>query len=186
MPYPKPKNSEDIEMSIEIYQTRLQALDLENFSVSVDTVADAKAALAEIKRIQGELRQIKKEISAEITAIRASYRQKTAQASNEGFGRELFGKRNMARKQRPNKTRRISSEQDRVLAPYEDLKVYIERALVGLDGLRSQATTFTEQIKAEETETKAAQPSNGKFCPQCGNSVKQDDRFCSKCGEKLS
>ena len=177
------------------YRRQLSELGLDHMEIFVSSLAEAKAALAKVRSLQKQLRQIKRNINLDMKAIRAEYRRRasTAAAGSSAIA-SLFGKRKLAGQMRADEKRRLNAERDRKLSPYEDLKLTIDNLLVQMDAAKIRLGDLIEKAKAEkqmQKQTLMARKTTSrggvstKFCPQCGQAVDQSDRFCRKCGHGL-
>ena len=176
------------------YRRRIKELGLDRMEIRASSIPEAKDVLKRIRRLQKELRQIKKNINLDMKAIRAAYTQKMATAASTASGIvSLFGKRKLAGQLRADEKRRLRMERDRVLQPYESLKLTIDDLLVQMDAAKDQIQMFIEETKSRadpnirsSTATKATTTDvESGFCPQCGASIAKSDRFCRRCGHKL-
>jgi hypothetical protein len=178
------------------YRQRISALGLDEVRIGVNTVAEAKAALTTVRDMQKELRQIKREINVDMKTLRAHYAEKVSVAG-EGSSAlvGLFGKRGAASRMRADAKRRVRAERDQELAPYNNVKLYIDDLLTKMDGAKAELTRFMQDEKAKQQAEKARQQaekaearradSSAVYCPACGKRVAKTDAFCRHCGTGL-
>lgn len=122
------------------YERAVKAYDKE---LTISTVADAKAMLKELSASQKGLRQLKKEITLDIKTIRAGYADKMAGAGSAASGVfTLFGQRKTAGSIRADAKRRLKSEQDRQIAPYEQVKLMIDNMINQMDRAKIQLQNY--------------------------------------------
>ncbi len=174
-------------MSIESHVRKIDDLRLAQFeSFSVSSISEAKQALAKIRDIQKQLRQIKREINVDMKAIRVAFAEKKSTAGSGGSAvLAVFGKRKLAGSYRAGAKRQLNKERDQMLAPYESLKLAIDKAIIDFDQMKMQLSTYLEEAKRDIQPVFAIKPSQT-VCPKCGNPIENDDRFCRKCGNELS
>ena len=179
--------------SAEEYRQQVSDLGLDRIEIEASSLTEGKAAVANVRRLQKELRQIKRNINLEMKTIRAEYKQKIAEAGTSG----LTGLLAMGRgggKFRASEKRRVRAERDSKLDPYDQVKLTIDDLIVQLDGAKLQLQDFMEEAKAEEKALKEAAKAKAApkrvdvckgFCPQCGKAVDATDVFCRWCAHKL-
>lgn len=180
--------------SPEQYWHRIKELGLDHMEIQVSTVSEAKETLKHIRKLQKELRQIKKNINLDMKAIRALYSQKISTAASTTSGiLSLFGKRKLAGQLRADERRRLRMERDRTLQPYESLKLTIDDLLIQMDAAKERLQMFIEKAKSQsESDMRSSTDSDvpktnaeSDFCPQCGTPIEKSDKFCRNCGHKL-
>lgn len=111
--------------------------------ISVDSVEEAKQTLKQIRQQQKELRFIKKQISADIKAIRGGYQQAIANVgSGPGLAGFFIGKKN-ASEIKASQKRELRNRQNREIQPYEQAKQVIDNLLIQLDSIK---LTFEKYI----------------------------------------
>ena len=181
------------------YRRQIKDLGLDRMRIKASTIAEAKEFLREIRRLQKELRQIKRNINLDIKAYRAEYRRRSSSAASTSSAvLSLFGKRRTAGRLRAEEKRRLARERDRAIAPYESLKLTIDDLIVQLDSAKDQLQIFIEQTRAEEqmkkqqmktqqkkSKQKTSTDKSSKYCPECGSLVAKSDKFCRECGSRL-
>jgi hypothetical protein len=169
----------------EEYMDEISGLGLrEDMLIEAHTIPEAKSAVRDIRNLERQLRQIKRNVNLDMKAIRAHYRQRmsTAAATSSAFV-GLLGKRKLAGQLRADEKRRLRTERDRRLAPYDQVKYVVDHALNELEGAKGQLHQYIEEVGAEQqAEEQAPQPT----CPQCGGPTSDSDAFCRWCGRKLS
>jgi hypothetical protein len=179
--------------SPEDYRQQVSDLGLDHMQIGASSLAEGKDALANVRRLQKELRQIKRNINLEMKTIRAQYKPKIAEAGTTGWTGLLAMGRGGGRL-RASEKRRVRAERDSRLAPYDQVKLTIDDLLVQMDGAKLQLQDFIEEAKAEETAEKQATKGRApaekaavakRFCPQCGKPVDVGDVFCRCCGHML-
>jgi hypothetical protein len=133
------------------YHDKLEKLTNEIGSTSYDigTVQEAKAALADVRIRQKELRQVKRDINFDLKQIRTEYK---AKAETAGSGASLLfsvlGSRGSARSHRASARRGVRAERDRMLKPYEQAKSVIDELILALDKAKLQIQNFIDEEKA--------------------------------------
>ncbi|MFN2289860.1 MAG: hypothetical protein ACK2UC_01595 [Anaerolineae bacterium] len=133
------------------YHDKLEKLTNEIGSTSYDigTVQEAKAALADVRIRQKELRQVKRDINFDLKQIRTEYK---AKAETAGSGGSLLfsvlGSRGSARSHRASARRGVRAERDRMLKPYEQAKSVIDELILALDKAKLQIQNFIDEEKA--------------------------------------
>lgn len=175
------------------YRSYLAELGLENLELSVSNVTEATAALRECGRLLKLLRQAKRNVNQDIRELREEYRRRISSAG-EGVSTlvGLFGKRGAAGRIRAESKRAERRERDRVLAPYQEVKLRMDDLVTQLQNAKLQLQGYVEQKKAEEASVgeqdsiSADDGAEAAFCPQCGKGVGPEDRFCRQCGANLS
>jgi uncharacterized OB-fold protein len=167
--------------SPEEYRQRLTSMSL-RFSGS--TIAEAEAALARCRELQGELRHMKSSVNLDIKGIRASYQHRmSSPAPIASTVFSLFGKRKLAGSIRADTRRALRIDLDKSIAPYEQVKMMIDDLLLQLDGARRQITQFIQQNKTSQRVPGSSRTQNaGVYCSSCGASMGLSDRFCPQCG----
>jgi hypothetical protein len=119
--------------------------------ISASSISEAKEALSLARDAQKQLRGLKREVNQDMKAIRAEYRQKSANAaSGTSAVLTIAGKKKLAGQARADAKRRLRRERDAVLKPYEDVKLVIDDMIDQLDGAKTQLQAFIDEIKAEE------------------------------------
>lgn len=136
--------------SVDEYRRELKALGLEKFTVTASNVAEAKAALADVRQKQKALRQIRARLNLDMKAIRAEYDQKKQNAGAGGSALiGMFGKRRAAGQYRATAKRQVTAERDRRLQPYETLKMSIDDLLLQMDRAKIQIQQYIDEAKAQ-------------------------------------
>ena len=133
------------------YIRKINALGIrELWTMKIRERRDAEMVLKKLRIMQKGVQQIKKEINLEIKNIRAVYRQKSS-AAGEGsaFVLSLVGKKGLARSARSDGKRIVARERDRVIAPYEKLKLDIDNMLLKMDRLKIQLEEYIQKAKNE-------------------------------------
>jgi hypothetical protein len=173
--------------SVEEYRRQVSGLDVEFASRELSSVAVARDALAQLRRLQKELRQIKRSVNLDMKAIRVEYGMKVSQVGTRGLTGLLAGARG-AGKWRAAERRNLHTKRDRILEPYDKLKLDIDSLLVQMDDAKIRVQAAIQALKAEEQEQKRAgkrQVTVAPLCPQCGAPAAEADMFCRWCGQKL-
>lgn len=134
--------------SAEEYLRQVRALGFDKKrTFEVNTSAEAKSLLANIRQWQKELRHIKKNINLEMKAIRARYTQQKSSAGSGGSTlMNLMGKRRAAGRWRAESNRQLTAQRDRELGPYEQIKTMIDSLLLEMDRVKLQ---IEQQIARE-------------------------------------
>lgn len=116
-------------------------------SWNYDDAAGARLVLKDLRLKQKELRQIKKEINYDTKAIRQSYQEKIAAVgSGAGLSGFLIGKQRAA-SMKADQKRKLSKQRDQAIAPYNDLKLTIDRALHQMDGAKLEIEQYIAASK---------------------------------------
>jgi F0F1-type ATP synthase membrane subunit b/b' len=179
--------------SAEEYRQQVSDLGLDHMEIGASSLAEGKAALADVRRLQKELRQIKRNVNLEMKTVRTQYKARIAAAGTSGWTGLLAMGRGGSR-YRASEKRRVRAERDSKLAPYDEVKLTIDDLLVQMDGAKLQLQEFIEEAKAEEKADKQAARAKAspeksnierRFCPQCGKPVDAEDVFCRWCGHGL-
>lgn len=167
----------------------------EDVTLKISSYVEAKACLTEFRNKQKKLRQVKRNIVADMKKIRAEYREKSSTAaagSSTLVG--IFGAKKLAGSLRANEKRRLIVERDRKLKSYEKLKFRIDDFLIQIDNTKSKLEEYMDRTKSEEkiqrktprtTETKSGGIQTGRFCAQCGANIGKNDKFCTQCGSQI-
>ena len=117
--------------SAQDYQRQLHNYDL---NVSIGSVSEAKAMIKQLSQAQKELRLVKKEIAQDVKMIRSEYSQRMAGAAVVSSGvLTLFGQRKAAGSVRAGEKRRLKSEQDARIQPYQNVSLAIDRMINDMD-----------------------------------------------------
>lgn len=120
-----------------------RAVKAHNLNLSISTVADAKATLKDLTQSQKALRQLKKEITLDIKTIRVGYADRMVGAGATASGVfTLFGQRKTAGSIRADAKRRLKAEQDRQIAPYEQVKLMIDDMINQMDRAKIQLQNY--------------------------------------------
>ncbi len=120
------------------YENRIKRLGLVR-QYSITSIAEARSARADLVQMQKELRLIKREIDADIKAIRAQFTQRMVSAAQTTSGiLSVFGRKGMAGSIRADEKRRLKQEQDRILQPYLVLKLAIDSQILEYDKTKAQ------------------------------------------------
>lgn len=118
-------------------------LDPYNVKLSIGSVAEAKATIKDLVQSQKALRQIKKEIDLDIKTIRAGY---ASRMSTAGAGASnvltIFGQRKAAGSARADAKRKLKAEQDRQIAPYQQVKLTIDDMINQMDRAKIQLQNY--------------------------------------------
>lgn len=133
------------------YRKRLEKLgllDKGGVELKASSVVDAKSALADIKRLQLELRNIKRELNLDIKSIRAEYQQQMPNAGGAvSTWLTIFGKRKAAGSARATAKRQVASQRDSELREYEAVKQTVDDLLVQLERGKIAFQQYIEQNK---------------------------------------
>ncbi|MEO0574990.1 MAG: zinc ribbon domain-containing protein [Pseudomonadota bacterium] len=168
----------------------IDALGIDKRQLLASTAEQAKDQIRTIRSLQGELRSIKRTANLEMKTIRAAYRDKIANAGSVTGGIfSLFGKRGLAGNLRADAKRATRRDRDRDLAPFEDLKLYIDNLLAQLADAKNQFDAYLGELKiaagTERPSRDSKGPSSGQFCTSCGKRVGKTHKFCASCGKKI-
>ncbi len=69
---------------------------------------------------------------------------------------------------------------------YEKLVFFVYIGLVFIIiGITKMILGFGKNGKARPKYDKTQHKHNSKYCPKCGNGLKADDIFCSRCGSRI-
>ena len=126
--------------SAQAYLDRINALGIDKMATTITSVPDAKAKIAQLRVVKKQLQQIKKEISADIKTIRASYQEQIPSAGSGGattmrtlgaFG--VKGMKGKATNYQADAKRQIKAKQDKALEPYEKVKLVADSFLSQTD-----------------------------------------------------
>ena len=175
--------------SEEEYRQQVSDLGVDRMKIEASSLAEGKAAIANVRRLQKELRHIKRNINLEMKTIRAGYKPMIAEAGTSGWTGLLGGG-----KLRASAKRRARAMRDSKLAPYDQVKLMIDDLIVQLDGAKLQLQDFMAEAKAEEKAQKETAKAKAapkevdvdkRFCPQCGKAIDATDVFCRWCGHRL-
>jgi hypothetical protein len=174
----------EVMASAEDYREQIRQMGVTHMTVGGSSVAEAKSGIATLRRLQKQLRQIKRAINVDMKAIRAEYPQKMSTPAPVASSlATLLGNRKLAGEFRADAKRRLRIERDRKLAPYDELKVKIDDILLQMDVGKGQLQDYIEQVKSQQQpEQDAPEP----VCSQCGGPTADSDAFCRWCGQKLS
>ncbi len=111
-----------------------------SWSVSITTESDdPKLAVREMRRMQSELRALKKKANLRMKMLRNEYRQVIAdQGYKLGVGGALLGSRyrGAMRREASEKKRKLRAQRDEALAPYEQVKTGIDQLVLELDRMK--------------------------------------------------
>jgi hypothetical protein len=133
------------------YKQKLKDLGLmgnSGLSLSAGSVSEAKQGLLELKSLQAELKNIKREIDVDIKQIRLDYQEKMKwQATGASLVPSLFGKRGLAGRARADVKRSVVNERDQVIREYQQVKITIDDLLVQLEKAKLQFLQYIEQNK---------------------------------------
>jgi hypothetical protein len=151
---------------------------------SGSTLAEAEAALARCRELQGELRRMKISVNLDIKSVRASCQHRmSSPAPVDPTVFSLFGKWKLAGSLRAAARRALRLDLDRSIAPYEQVKMMIDDHLLQLDGARRQITQF---IQENRTRRRVPDPSRTQeasgYCSRCGAGMGPYDKLCPQCG----
>lgn len=110
-----------------------------------DTVAEAKIAIKELRLEKKDWNVTKKDVAAQIAAIRADYRSEVAQRGSKvqgggGFGRFLRGMQTASRDNRRAKV-------DEAIRPLEEHKADLDRVLTNIDSVILQLERYVLENK---------------------------------------
>jgi hypothetical protein len=124
-------------MEPQAFENKIAALGLERyFSITVDSPDGAKRVLSDVREVQKQLRQIKREINVAMKAIRTEYSRRATDVANKGALLELFSGKKAAGRLRAADKQQLAEERDRLLAPYEQLKLAIDQRVTALDDIK--------------------------------------------------
>ena len=164
----------------ERYLQIISEMGLEHLEIQVSSISEAKQLLSQMRDYQRQLRFLKRDINSEMRAIRAEYTAKMASAASTTSGIvSLFGKRKLAGQIRAAEKRRLRSERDQILAPYENVKRVIDDLQIQIERAKVQLKAFIEQMRSSEKAVEAV-------CPQCHRPIAKEDKFCRHCGFRLN
>lgn len=119
-------------------------------SITLSSVNQAKLAKKDIVNAQKQMRQVKSEVLLEIKSIRNAY---SESHSNVGAGGaalfSAFGKKGIGKSYQAKQKRAHNQERDKAIAPYEQLKVLIDKYLLAYDELKLKIDKYIEQTKSQ-------------------------------------
>ncbi len=139
------------------YKRDLDRLGLTRLEIEVSFIPEAREALKQVRNAQKQLRQIKREINLDLKAIRAEYKQRSANAaSGSSAALTIMGKRKLAGQVRADAKRQQRQERDSIIQPYDNLKFTIDDLLLQMDVAKGKIQKFIEDAKAEEQAKVAA------------------------------
>lgn len=125
-----------------------------NLHLSWSNYSEARALLTRIRTVQREMRLLKKDVSATISAVRSEYstaRIKVGKSVGSGIASALFGARSVGRY---NSARRddLRRSQLRAIEPYDNVKRIVDQILHQLDVAKGRIELSPEfQIRAPRT-----------------------------------
>lgn len=137
------------------YFQRFQDLGVDGMDLSVSTLDEAKRALQTCRSTQRELRQMKRDINADLKLVRQHHKEITASAgSGMATALRLFGKRKLAGSISADAKRAARSDRDAATLPYERLKRIIDDVINQLDRAKLNIENWIEEAREEEEATK--------------------------------
>lgn len=199
--------------TFEEYQSRLAALAAEGAG---SPGASPEASLAACRSARDRLRELKREILAQLFKVRAHIHRQAKRATGQGptLG-ELWDRRDEGARSLVKDVQlrvigllddkggsaaveawaRLNREIDAHLRRLAERERQLARAAVGEDDVASRPPGLPapERRKAEKDDLYAAVGSavqkgakGGAFCSHCGQPIDAEDRFCRRCGHHLS
>ncbi len=140
----------------------------------------AKEVAAALKLTKKKLQLEKKQVTAEMTEIRADYRLSNSQRSRtRGSGSLARTFRTFEGMSRDSARR----NQGNALAPLENEKASIDEQIHVIDRVLLEIEAFVLGLPEEP---KPIRTRSRRACAFCGETAKATDKFCSSCGEALS
>lgn len=151
------------------------------------TTAEVKLAIKELKMLKRHLGAEKRQINAQIQAIRSSHNQTIMRRGPSMRGGGTLGKLVRAADQASRK--RDRSEHAKTLDPYLAHRAQIDTRINMIEQAVAQLDVALIRAEAEELASKSpdgrlAQPDRA-YCTSCGSSRPSRARFCSQCGARF-
>ncbi len=112
-----------------------------------ETRAEAQQLLAEIREKQQRLRLLKKDVDAQIKALRSRYERKASSVS-PGLGSTLLLGKGKAKSFAASQKREIRAAKDRQVAPFEQVKHLIDHVLVEMDSAKARLVAWCAEERA--------------------------------------
>ena len=124
--------------SPEEYLSRLQEMGVDDITIAINTLDEARSTLTYLNALRKQLLQVKREVNADMKTIRAEYAQKlsTAGTGSEAFGQLMGtfgvkGAKGRGKSSRAYARQNVRDKQAKALKPYEDIKLFIDDLIVG-------------------------------------------------------
>lgn len=131
------------------YADRIEAVGLNKIEITIGSVPEAKVAALQLRAAKKQLQQVKKEISADMRAIRATHQQQMSGTGSTGSGfmqtlgiLGVKGMKGQAKSYQADAKRRVKGQQDKALAPYERLKLTVDSLISQIDVALAQIDGF--------------------------------------------
>lgn len=114
------------------------------------TPEETKERVKQLNLLIKEIRGIKKELTHQVKLIRADYKGSMAKVASDNhlLSGLIFG-RSMPGKIRADNKRNLAIQRDRVIAPYEELKIAADSILVQLEGFRDNDKEYLQELQEE-------------------------------------
>lgn len=116
------------------------------FKVHWNTYDEAKQVMGDIRRMQKEIRLLKKHLVLEQSGVRFQFSDAKAQVGNSWgsvafgafFGRKALGSANASQRNH------IQAQQHKAMSSYDEMKHFMDRMIVKLDNLKGQIEASKE------------------------------------------
>lgn len=156
-------------------------------SGQMGTTAEVKLAIKELKMLKRHLGAEKRQINAQIQAIRSNHHQTIMRRGPSMRGRGALGK--LARAADQASRERDRSEHARTLAPYLAHRAQINARINMIEQALAQPDVALIRADAEELASKSPGgrlvQADRVYCTSCGSPRSPRARFCAQCGARF-
>jgi hypothetical protein len=128
----------------------------ETFQWDYETTAEAERALADMRDTQEKLEQLRRELNADMKAIRDDYRDKMANAAaGSSAAMSILGRKQKAGQMKADAKRQLRGKRNEELAPYNDVKGRLDQLITSLGKQATMAQKFVDSGQGTQTEERA-------------------------------
>ncbi len=137
--------------SAETYQAEVEAVlgikleEGESYLWDYETVTGAEKSLIDIRESIDRLTDLRRELNADMKAIRDDYRDKMANAAaGSSTAMNLLGKKQKAGQIKADAKRQLRAKRNETLLPYNEIKTSLDRIIPDLEKQAAQAQKFID------------------------------------------
>jgi len=148
--------------SAETYQVEVEAVlgiileEGESFLWDYETAAGAEKSLIDIRNSINQLTDLRRELNADMKAIRDDYRDKIAgAAAGSSTAMSMLGKKQKAGQMKADAKRQLRAKRNEVLLPYNEIKASLDRIIPDLEKQAAQAQKFVDSGNGSSTDSPA-------------------------------
>ena len=131
------------------YRSKILQMGIERWESNISSIQDAKNVLTQVREMQGQLWQLRKDIKAEISTAWDKYRSESTESFGDSIASAFLGNKLSHRIRQRTRTR-LANERDQIITAYREIESIIDGLLQQMDANKVKVQSFMNQLIAEE------------------------------------